>query len=72
MTFVISTFLELQDLILLSYENGTIDDNKFSFLHEEFMPKNHDFPYEERDRFSLEGMNDAEFSARYFLQRPSC
>ena len=58
MTFVISTFLELQDLILLSYENGAIDDNQFLVLH---------IPYEEYDRFSLEGMNDAEFSSRYYL-----
>ena len=31
------------------------------------MPKNPDFSYEEHDRFSLEEMNDAEFSARYNL-----
>ena len=46
-----STFSELQDLILLSYQNGAIDDNEILVLHEEFMPKNNDFPYEEYDRF---------------------
>ena len=30
----------LQDLFLLSYENGTIDNNEFSALHEEIVPKN--------------------------------
>jgi len=69
--FVMSSFHELQDLFLLSYENGTIDDNKFSVLHEEFISKNPDFAYEEHNRFSLEEMNDAEFSARYNLKRPS-
>ena len=66
-----SSFHELQDLYLLSYENGTIDDNKFSVLHEELMSKNPDFTYRGHNRFSLEEMNDAEFSARYNLKRPS-
>ena len=46
-----SSFHELQDLFLLSYENGTIDDNEFSVLHEELMPKNSDFSYEEYEVF---------------------
>jgi len=57
--FVMSSFHELQDLFLLSYENGTIDDNKFSVLHEELMSKNPDFSYEEHNTFSLEEMNGA-------------
>ena len=32
------------------------------------MPKNPDFSYEERDRFSLEEINDVEFSARFNLK----
>ena len=60
-----------QDLFLLSYEKGTIDENKFSVLHEELMSRNPDFSYEEHNRFSLEEMSDAEFSARYNLKRPS-
>ena len=35
------------------------------------MPKNPDFSYEEHDRFSLEEINDVEFSARFNLKRPS-
>jgi len=61
--FVMSSFRELQDLFLLSYENGTIDDSTFSVLREELMSKNPDFSYEEHNRFSLEEMNDAEFSS---------
>ena len=38
-----SSFHQFQDLFLLSYENNTIDDNKFSVLLEEFMLKNPDF-----------------------------
>ena len=33
-----SSFQELQELFLLSYENGTIDNNEFLVLHEEIMP----------------------------------
>ena len=52
-----SSFQELQELFLLSYENGTIDSNEFSVLHEEIMPRNPDFSNKEHDRFSLEEMN---------------
>ena len=38
-SLVMSSFHELQDQFLLSYENGTIDDNEFSALQEEFMQK---------------------------------
>ena len=58
-----SSFQELHDLFLLSYENGTIDDSEFSVLHEEIMLKNPYFSYEEHDRFSLEETNDVEFPA---------
>ena len=56
-TYIMSSFQELQVLFLLSYENGTIDNNEFLVLHEEIMPKNPDFSYEEHDRFSLEEIN---------------
>ena len=62
-----SSFQELQELFLLSYENGIIDNNEFLVLHEEIMPKNPDFSYEEHDRFSLEEMNVLNLN----LKRPS-
>ena len=49
-----SSFHELQDQFLLSYENGTIEENEFSALQEEFMSKNLDFSYEEHNRVELE------------------
>jgi len=52
-----SSFHELQDQFLLSYANGTTDDNEFSALQEEFMSKNLDFSYEEHNRVLLEEMN---------------
>ena len=56
-----SSFQELQELFLLSYENGTIDNDEFLVLQEEIMAKNPDFSYEEHDRFSLEEMNVSNF-----------
>ena len=51
---VMSSFHGLQDLFLVIYENGTIEDNAFSVPHEEFMPQNLDFSCEEYiNRFSL-------------------
>ena len=38
--FAMSSFQELQDPFLLSYENNIIDDNDLSVLHDEFMLKN--------------------------------
>ena len=60
-----SSFQELQDLFPLSYESGTVDDNEFSVLHEEFMPKNPDFSLKEHGRFPLEEMNDLKRPSRY-------
>ena len=67
-----SSYHELQDQFLLSYENGTINENEFSALQEEFMSKNLDISYEEHNRVLLEEMNNnAKFSARYNLKRLS-
>ena len=67
-----SSFHELQDQFLLSYENGTIDDNEFSALQEEFMSENLDISYEEHNRVLLEEMNNnAKFSSRNNLKRLS-
>ena len=62
-----SSFHELQDLFLLSHGNGSPDDNEFSVLHEELMPKNPDFFDEEYNIFLLEQMSDAECLVRYCL-----
>ena len=42
---------ELQDLFVSSYKDGTFNENDFSILHEEFMPKNPYFAYEEYNKF---------------------
>ena len=58
--FIMSSFHDVQDLLFLSYGDGMLDEDEFSLLHEQFMPKNPNFSYEEYDRFSLYEMDDAE------------
>ena len=55
-----SSFHEVQEHLLLSYEDGILDEDELLLLHEQFMPKNPNFSYEEYDRFSLDETNDAE------------
>lgn len=35
------SFDELQELFLLSHDDGTVDDEELLLLHEEFSPKKH-------------------------------
>ena len=53
---VMSSFHELQEVCILSYEDGPVHDNRFSVSHEEFMPKN-----EKHIRFSLKEMKMPNF-----------
>ena len=48
-----SSFHEVQDQLLLSYEDGILDEDAFLLLHKQFIPKNLNFSYEEYDRFFL-------------------
>ena len=50
-------------------EDGILDEDAFLLLHEQFMPKNPNFSYEEYDRFSLDEMNDAECLAEFRFRK---
>ena len=50
--FIMSSFHEVQDQLLLSYEDGILDEDEFLLLHKQFIPKNLNFSYKEYDRFS--------------------
>ena len=63
--FIMSSFHEVQDQLLLSYEDGILDEDEFFLQREQFMPKNPNFSYEEYDRFSLDEVNDAECLAEF-------
>ena len=64
-----SSFHEVQEQLLLSHEDGILDEEEFLLLHEQFMPKNPNFSYEEYDRFSLDEMNDAECLAEFRFRK---
>ena len=64
-----SSFHEVQEQLLLSYEDGILDEDEFLLLHEQFMPKNPNFSYEEYERFSLDEMNDAECLAEFRFRK---
>ena len=64
-----SSFHEVQDQLLLSYEDGILDEDEFFLLHEQFMPKSPNFSYEEYDRFSLDEMKDAECVAEFKFRK---
>ena len=54
-----SSFHEVQDQLLLSYEDCILDEDEFLLLHKQFIPKSLNFSYEEYNRFSFDVMNDA-------------
>ena len=60
-----SSFHEVQDQLLLSYEDGILDEDEFFLQREQFMLKNPNFSYEEYDRFSLDEVNDGECLAEF-------
>jgi len=64
-----SSFHDVQALPFLSYEDGMLDEDKFSLLHEQFVPKNSNFSYEVYDRFSLYEANDAECLAQFRFRK---
>ena len=64
-----SSFHDVQALPFLSYEDGMLDEDKFSLLHEQFVPKNSNFSYEVYDRFSLYEGNDAECLAQFRFRK---
>ena len=51
--FIMSSFHEVQDQLLLNYEDGILDEDEFLLLHKQFIPKNLNFSYKEYDRFSF-------------------
>ena len=67
-----SSFHEVQEQLLLSYEDGILDEDEFLLLHEQFMPKNPNFSHEEYDRSSLDKMNDAECLAEFRFRKNDC
>ena len=63
------SFHELQELLLLSHDDGVIDDDELLLLYEEFSPKNPDFSYENYGRLDLQDINDSECLAEFRVKK---
>ena len=64
-----TSFKEIRELLLLSFENETIKDEEFLLLSEQFKPKNPDFPYENYLGFELDDMDESECLAEFRFQK---
>ena len=54
-----TSFKDARNLLLESYNDGSIDDDEFILLYEENLSKNPEFPNEEYELFDLDTMRNA-------------
>ena len=64
-----ASFKEIRELLLLSFENETINDDEFLLLSEQFKSKNPDFPYENYLGFELDDMDESECLVEFRFQK---
>ena len=60
---------DARNLLLESYNDGSIDDDEIILLYEENFSKNPEFPYEEYDLFDLGTMDDTECKAEFRFKK---
>lgn len=63
------SFDELQELLLLSHDDGTVDDEELLLLYKEFSPKNPDLSCGNYNRLELEDMNDSECLTQFRVKK---
>ena len=63
------SFREIQDLIVLSYDDNYISDEEFLLLYDEFESTNLDFPYNSYGEFDLDSMEDDECKAEFRVRK---
>ena len=64
-----TSFRDVQNLILLSHESNFIDDEEFFILYNLFEPRNPDFPYEDYPEFDLDEMAESECLAEFRFRK---
>ena len=64
-----TSFRDARNLLMLSYDDGLIDDDEFILLYDANMSKNPEFPYEEYGRFDLDEMDDTECKAEFRFRK---
>ena len=50
----------MRDLLLLSYDDQIVSDEEHWILYQNYISKNHEFPYRSYSRFDLEDMDEDE------------
>ena len=63
------SFREIQDLIVLSYDDNYISDEEFLLLYDEFESTNLGFPYISYGEFDLDSMEDDECKAEFRVRK---
>ena len=63
------SFKEIRELLLLSPENKTINEEEFLLLSEEFKSKNLDFSFENHGGFQLDDVDESECLAEFRFQK---
>ena len=64
-----ASFKEMRELLLLSLEHNTINEEEFLLLSEGFESKNPDFPYENDAAFDLDDMDESKCLAEFRFQK---
>ena len=64
-----TSYKDARNLLLDSYNDGTIDEDEFFVLCEEHFSKNPEFPYEQYELFDMDAMDDTECKAEFRFRK---
>ncbi|XP_068734110.1 uncharacterized protein [Montipora capricornis] len=62
-------FRDVRNLLLLSHDDGTINDEEFLVLNDLYVSKNADFPYDSYTPFDLEELDESECLAEFRFRK---
>ena len=62
-------FRDVRNILLLSHDDGTINDEEFLVLHDFYCSKNADFPYDSYMPFDLEELDESECLAEFRFRK---
>jgi len=59
-----TSFKDARNLLLDSFDDGTIGEDELFVLYEEHFSKNPEFSYEQYEQFDMDAMDDTELNAK--------
>ena len=62
-------FKDIQDILLLSYVDGILEDDEFVMLYDAYKSTNPDFNHQAYDRFDLDAVDSAECKADFRIEK---